>query len=468
MKKYLYADMIWEEPSAIKYSDDNGLSWSERMIIPIRDFKIDLFEPISYKENTLRFFLECFETHIAQTIKLYIPLSKISCKDHFMKYTESVMLCSEDVFDNPTNSHWVTLPEGDIGIRGIEGGGSVAEELSFVNLSDDTIQATFRTVDGYAGLAISRDGGHNFGDSMYLTYPDGRRVKNSRAANFLWKLSEDRYLYWYQNCGYKGFYTRNPAWVCAAVETNTQEGKELRISQPEVLLYHESGSVGFSYPDIILDKGRYFITETQKTIARVHEIPSKYMDMLFSQFDICKVEQDCLLCDTHDKTITMPDVEPFIRQSNHIGGACQITTNVGYTLEFWLNYQGKEKLFDNLSDTAQGLLIETQDDGSVMVLLRDIREASLIDTRPGLLQAGLHHLCVVIDGASRVVCFVVDGLLEDGGSERIVGWGMLSRSINGIRGRAEAVLSDNIRRFRFYGKALTITECIGNWRAGLK
>jgi hypothetical protein len=38
-------------------------------------------------------------------------------------------------------------------------------------------------------------------------------------------------------------------------------------------LYADDPHVGISYPDFIEDDGRLFITATQKTVARVHEVP---------------------------------------------------------------------------------------------------------------------------------------------------------------------------------------------------
>ena len=50
---------------------------------------------------------------------------------------------------------------------------------------------------------------------------------------------------------------------------------EIRWSQPEIVLYDDDPYVRISYPDLVEEGGRYFLTETQKDIARVHEIPAE-------------------------------------------------------------------------------------------------------------------------------------------------------------------------------------------------
>lgn len=449
-----------------RFSDDRGLSWSERLTIPVRDLEIDRMAPLFHQGHELRLFWNVAKPSVHNGM-LYVPLTKIACKDSFMSHTEGVLLRSANILDDPLHAVWETLPDGDVGLRGISGGGTVAEEQCYVFLSDGTICSTFRTVDGYAGFAFSRDGGHHFSPSDYFRYPDGRPVKNSRAANFLWPLGGGRYLYWFENCSYKGYYPRNPAWICAAIEQETPAGQILRLSQPEMLLYHESSLVGFSYPDLVVDQGRFFIAETQKTIARVHEIPAAFIEMLFAQFTVSAPEQDMLLVDTCDRTFKLPGLDPFVRQSLHVADTCQVTTGQGYSLDFWLDHQGKSRLFDNLSaDGQQGLTIDSLDDGSVEVSLWDLRERSAVKSRKLLLTHGLHHLAVVIDGASRVVYFVVDGLFDDGGANRIFGWGTISRSLTGIAGDKTARIGDGVKRLRLYGKALTTTQCIGNFRSG--
>ena len=64
-------------------------------------------------------------------------------------------------------------------------------------------------------------------------------------------------------------------WLSGGVEADSPKGKIIRWSQPEIVLYDDDPIVRMSYPDLVEDGGKYFLTETQKDIARVHEIDQR-------------------------------------------------------------------------------------------------------------------------------------------------------------------------------------------------
>src|SRR5262249_54519564 len=142
----------------------------------------------------------------------------------------------------------------------------------------------YRTTQGHPGHAYSRDGGHTWTAPQYMTYtpthgPGGRRVKHPRAANFVWRAGNGRFLYWFHNHGGRDYPGRNPAWLCGGGE---RDGC-IHWSQPEIVLYDDDPEVRLSYPDLVEQDGRYFLTETQKTIARLHEIDPALLDASWSQ-----------------------------------------------------------------------------------------------------------------------------------------------------------------------------------------
>ena len=61
-------------------------------------------------------------------------------------------------------------------------------------------------------------------------------------------------------------------WLLGGVEADSPNGKIIRWSQPEIALYDDDPYIRMSYPDLVEDGGKYFLTETQKDVARVHEI----------------------------------------------------------------------------------------------------------------------------------------------------------------------------------------------------
>ncbi len=85
-----------------------------------------------------------------------------------------------------------------------------------------------------------------------------------------------------------------PGWL-AGREVDTPEGRCIEWSQPEIVLYDDDPFIRMSYPDLVEDDGKFFVTETQKHVARVHEIPPALLDGLFHQSDQRTVAADGLL-----------------------------------------------------------------------------------------------------------------------------------------------------------------------------
>ena len=70
---------------------------------------------------------------------------------------------------------------------------------------------------------------------------------------------------------------RNPVWLLAGIEADSPEGKVIRWGEPELLLYSDDPMIRISYPDLVEENGRYFVTETEKNKARRHEIPAEFL-----------------------------------------------------------------------------------------------------------------------------------------------------------------------------------------------
>ncbi len=79
-----------------------------------------------------------------------------------------------------------------------------------------------------------------------------------------------------------------------------------------------------SYPDLIEEAdGRFYITETQKTVARVHEIPAELLRGLFGQFTNGFIHTNRLLLALPAKDVAMtaehplPRLPDFLRRQRH-------------------------------------------------------------------------------------------------------------------------------------------------------
>ena len=62
----------------------------------------------------------------------------------------------------------------------------------------------------------------------------------------------------------------------------TDEGMKLAFGEPLPVLYDQDENVRMSYPDLVEDGGEYYLTETQKTVARVHHIDKKLIESLWT------------------------------------------------------------------------------------------------------------------------------------------------------------------------------------------
>ncbi|MCC9074961.1 hypothetical protein FKZ61_002365 [Litorilinea aerophila] len=461
-----------------KYSDDGGRTWSpQRYPIPVREMAID-------RENVyggaIRFFWNVGRPFIHDGAA-YVSLHKVGGFGRgFFTRSEGVLLKSENILTerDPERITWETLPDGDHGLRAPAGGGPIAEEQSYSVLSDGTFFCVYRTIDGHPAYAYSRDQGHTWTEPQYLRYANGRLVKHPRAANFAWRCQNGHFLYWFHNHGGTWYEDRNPVWLCGGVEVDGPDGKEIRWSQPEIALYDDDPFIRMSYPDLVEEDGRYFVTETQKDIARVHELDPTLLADLWGQFKRATVARDGLLLEQGSPMpdrVEAPPLPVFVRRSASRADHGTEDLRAGFTVELWIQLDSLaagQILLDNRTRNGKGFCLQTTARGTVEMVLNDGRTENRWDCDPGLLSPGSrHHLVAIVDGGPKIVSFVVDGVLCDGGKFRQFGWGRFSphlRELNGeVHLRIGPKLQGRIHLVRLYGRYLRTSEAIGNYRAGL-
>jgi len=276
---------------AFKYSDDGGKTWSKnRWFIPVRETNADRRNP--YK-GRIRFFWGVGKP-IKHKNAMYLGFTKVEkFGANFIELSEGWFLrCANiETERDPDKLKWQTLPEGNDGLKSPKG--PIASEVNLTTLSDGSLFCTYRTVAGYPCHAYSRDDGKTWTKSAFMTYgPKGKLVDHPRAANFVRKLTEGsykgRYIYWFHNNRVPGWNGRNPVYLLGGVEVDAPDGKHIKWSEPVAILYDKNSKTRISYPDFIWDDGLY-ITETQKSIARVHAIPDKLLQSLWKK---TKAEQN--------------------------------------------------------------------------------------------------------------------------------------------------------------------------------
>jgi hypothetical protein len=480
-----------------KYSDDNGRTWSaKRYDIPVREFECDRNNVYGGK---LRFFWNVGRPLILGDAAL-VPHHKVGAMGvGFFAQSEGAFLRSPNILSerDPTKLVFDTLPDGEIGIQTPKGGGRVAEEQSIVKLSDGSIFCVYRTIDGWPACVYSKDGGRNWTAPAYLTYtPGGPRVKNPRAANFAWNCGNGKFLYWFHNHGggFVGRMTRdnqgglpaaivgasgspyddrNPAWLMAGREVDTAEGKRIEWSQPEIALYDDDPYVRMSYPDLIEEGGKFYLTETQKNTARLHELDPALLEGLFNQWEAKTLAKEGLILSSRGgaSRVAMPQLPSLnMRDTTRFDYGLK-DTRAGFSVDVWLQVESikpGQVLLDSRDAQQRGITLTTADNGALRFTMNDGRQEASWSSDSGKLTAGKPQHCIItIDGGPKVVTFLMNGVLCDGGEERQFGWGRYSPTMRTPNGAAHLEIAGNVQSLRIYGRALRTSEAVGNFRAGI-
>lgn len=468
---------------AYKYSDDGGRTWStQRYELPLPTIAADRLN--NFSGQTLLFW--GVGIPIIHRKAAYIGFAKVTKwgEPGVLVRSQGHLFRSENVLTekDPSRIKWQFLPDDEAGLRAPKG--PIAEETNLVGLSDGQLYALYRTIDGYSCHAYSRDGGHTWSPPAYTTYAPAhlsaeRRVKNPRAATFVWKTSDGKYLMWYHNHGGEAAHTpewtqmatgyyrhRNPVWLAGGLE---KDGF-IYWSEPEIVLYDDDPAVRMSYPSLIEDGGRYYVTETQKTIARTHELDRTVLEGLWNQATTKQVARSGLALDLSNKAITagatmeMPTL-PSLRDGK------------GFALDFWIKLHELspgQTILDARDKDGKGLLLTTSDRFSLRLTMSDGKAQAVWEsdygTHPGTLRVNTwQHVAAIVDGGPKLITFVIDGVLNDGGATRQFGWGRFAPELGEVNGLPRATLATRlfgeIKALRIYDRYLRTSEAIGNFRA---
>ena len=315
-----------------------------------------------------------------------------------------------------------------------------------------------------------------------MQYANGRGIRHPRAANFAWKCSNGRFLYWFHNngtCAFthdEGFSSRGVAWLCGGKE----QAGEILWSQPEVVLYDPEFMRGCSYPDLVEDDGRFFLTETQKATARVHEVEPRLLRAVWGELANDGVTQEGLVLSLGGDgpapaEAPMPRFADFLDFTDKsVADFSTRNTRAGFSIELWLRLDSLDAgrvILDGRTESGRGVALLTATNGTIELIMNDSRSESRWQCDPGFLEAGRrHHVVVVADGGPRIISFVIDGVLCDGGGARPFGWGRFSPYLDNVNGsetlRVAPDLNGEIHYLRIYDRYLLTAEAIANFRAG--
>jgi hypothetical protein len=466
-----------------KYSDDEGYTWNdERIRIPIRKTKKDRENVTLGQEQ----FFWCIDKPVVTEKGVYLGIAKLYSGVPIAG-SESWVIFSENILSesNPDKIIWKLLPEGDDGIYNPELG-SIQEEQNLEVLSNGTLYMIMRTEIGVIGYTVSKDDGRSWSIPQPVKYPDGRALRNPRACPKIGKTKSGKFLLWFHNNGFPGWgnsAVRNPVWISGGIENKGN----IKWSQPEIILYASDPTVrGMSYPDYIEQDGKLWITETEKSTARVHPIDNDFLSDLWLQCESTssRIAQKGLI---YENNSLLKSCDKF-----EISKLPSLLTG-GFSVEMLAEttvMSRKQPILSSYGNKQQGFCISVSESGALEIEIQDGRIRRWVDftdglnpeknlnfhnawklsTQPGIVELGkMFHVVFIVDGLANVVSVLVNGLLLDGGQNRIQGWSRLNPWLDDINDAEVCTVgndfSGKIEMVRIYDRYLRTSEAVLNYRA---
>lgn len=438
---------------AFRFSDDGGKSWSERHRVPIRNTFCD---DIVLDGTLLQAFWGVSKPQVIDG-ELFTSFTKL--REHYLGFGEGWIIHSDNIMTekDPAKLHWELLPDGEYGIRHPEFGCVQEEHIAVPLNRKDGLACVYRTTQGFPAFSYSYDRAKSWTLPERMKYVTGRTIHTPRACPMLWKCANGNYLFWFHNNANENFLRRNPAWVSGGIE---RDGR-IHWSQPEVLIYVDSPYERMSYPDLIEADGKYWVSETDKSVGRVHEIDPTLFEGLWetvgNQLDA--------------KKTTIIDKGLVLETSQHETAfpkeASDLLVNRGMTLDLIVDGRGLkpgEILFDNRDKNKTGLSLRLAGEGQVVFTMRDKngKEETTWTSDPGAVGDGVLPFTVIVDSAPKIISFVSNGQFNDGGGQRTFGWGRFKNVPTDISGSAMIKTSPGVKTLRIYNRYLRNNEAVRN------
>ena len=446
---------------AMKYSDDGGRSWSrERHRLPLRPTACDKLK----KDGQLVQMFWGIDKPKTADGTVYFAFTKLG--RYFLNEGEGWLFTSDNLLTetDAREIHWDMRPEGQHGIRK-DDLGSTQEEHNIVPLGGERLYCVYRTTRGYPCHAYSEDGGRTWSEIEPMTYtPGGRVVKTPRACPKLWRCANGKFLFWYHLHSGLSYQGRNPAWIIGGV----QKDGRIQWSQPEILLYDVDPAVRMSYPDLFEDDDRYWVTETQKSIARIHEIDATLLAGTWNQLENRlprEVITEGCVADLDAGELATDDAA-MIEAPLTLEGDGGVTVELCLTID---RFTPDQVLLDTRNASGVGWAISEGADKTLTLSFCDGEHRASWTSDAGLLkESKQHHVAFVVDGGPHIISVIVDGVLCDGGDSRQFGWGRFDSAMSEISGTGEIradLTNVRIDRLRIYDRYLRTAEVVQNYVA---
>ncbi|MDR2117064.1 MAG: exo-alpha-sialidase [Planctomycetaceae bacterium] len=442
---------------AYRYSDDGGLTWSERYKIPMRRTACDT---LNIDGKSVQMFWGICKPRIEGN-DVYFSFSKLG--QYFLEKGEGWIMHSNNIMTEkePEKIHWEMLPDGNHGIRHPDYG-SVQEEHNIVPLDQkDSFMCVYRTTMGFPACSYSHNRCKSWSLPEPMIYATGRIIRHPRACPMVWKTEAGKYLFWCHNNGGKSFENRNPAWLCVGLE---RDGK-IYWGQPEIAIYSDEPELRMSYPDLIIVDGNYWISETKKDVARIHQIDTTMLEgawkRLAEELDnkVSPLTQNGLVFETKEhRTAFSVTIQNALKQK-------------GFSLDFVIDvpengFKPETPLIDNRNNEGKGLVVLAKENRTYAVEItdgsKDRRDVISRTFDANLLTTGKHYITITIEAAPQLILSIVDGQYVDGNGEQVFGWGRYFNIPEQLDQNDTITLVPEINVFRFYNRPLKTFEATSN------
>ena len=447
-----------------KFSDDKGKTWSKRYRLPVRTTAVDRKNDWAGKVQIMWGIGKPINVGAQGMMFGFTKLGKYMLEDGEGWFMRCDNINAER---DPEKLKWVNYPEGDHGLRNPDFG-PVQEEQNIVEMSNGTLYCMYRTVMGHPAESYSYDGGKTWTLPQIPNYYTGNPIKHPRACPRIFKTKGDRYLFWHHVNGGTDFENRNPVWISGGIEMN---GK-IVWSQPEILIYAPGLSKErMSYPDLIEQDGRYWITETNKVQGLCHEVDPDFFSNLWGQFQLATVATKGLVINQRGPELINREFDlPAIEEpSKGLGFTINLVANITRLKEGEVICESRDK-------DGKGYWLEMGANYSVKFTMSDGVKSTSWSSDAGVIKFfGTTEISLMVDYRAKIISYVINGIFNDGGKERIFGWGRLDADMGPVSTRKIRIgdisigggLRGNnvVKAFRYYNRPLTVTECIGNYRS---
>ena len=183
------------------------------------------------------------------------------------------------------------LPDGDEGLWVPYPGTQrhFGQEGTMVGLSGGRLLCVFRSRLGHPFYAISADRGDTWSKpEMLRLCPDGEPFIQPCAPCPMTKLPDGRFVFLFHNVKPEGsgWYPRDPLWIAVGREApGVTKNAGLFFNRPKVIVYNDGVPGGpfkdfeIGYPQFYRFSGRHFVTYTNKTCQlRINEVPDALLD----------------------------------------------------------------------------------------------------------------------------------------------------------------------------------------------